>query len=465
MRLSIDGGGYATAATAFADANQVAALQHDSLTGKLGSYAAMAGDDATSAAFATAYDETAGEAVHALGDLVTAFANLGRLTEQSLAHHRNANAASVMSGSIITGSTVYEGAELPDSGYVSVLPATLPSSLGGDPPLLSFQENWILDHVEGFVWPNADTARLRDAAHLWRSAAEGLDHLATYCDGAVRGFDSQRSPEIPVAIDATTTLRRTIDDLAAQYAALAVSCESFALEVDAAHERTRALLREILAMVVEGVIISVAIGLISAGAGAIIGGSSVVARVAAQSPRFAAILTTLRAAAATSTHGIRTARTNLRAIRSRLDRYLGLPVRTESGHLTVAGISRWRRGWLAAHEHSGGHTLSRHVGASIDDLLERLRQHPRLSHVSSFADQEAAERSLSRLLTQNHREVSQWLAGASPRLRLDSLMSQSTGISVSSGGQAFHVSGIRAILVRDSSMPDGFRILTSFPQP
>ncbi len=267
MRLSIDGGGYATAATAFADANQVSALQHDSLTGKLGSYAAMAGDDATSADFARAYDDTAGEAVRALSDLVTAFANLGRLTEQSLANHRNANTAS-----IIAGSTVYDGTSLPEVGYVSVLPATVPSSLGGDPPSLSFQENWILDHVEGFVWPNADTARLRDAAHLWRSAAEGLDHLTTYCDAAVRGFESQQSPEIPVAIEATTSLRRTIDDLATQYAALAASCESYALEVDAAHERTRALLREVLAMVVEGVIISVAIGLISAGAGALVGG-------------------------------------------------------------------------------------------------------------------------------------------------------------------------------------------------
>ena len=34
MRLLVDGGGYATTRTAFEDANQVAALQYDALTGK-----------------------------------------------------------------------------------------------------------------------------------------------------------------------------------------------------------------------------------------------------------------------------------------------------------------------------------------------------------------------------------------------------------------------------------------------
>ena len=97
MRLVIDAASYGTAAHAFTSANQIAAIQYDSLVGKLGSYAAMAGDDSTSTEFATAYDDAAAEAVAAFADLVPAFANLGRLTDRSAANHREANASSIVS--------------------------------------------------------------------------------------------------------------------------------------------------------------------------------------------------------------------------------------------------------------------------------------------------------------------------------------------------------------------------------
>ena len=73
MRLAVDGGGYATARTAFENANHVAALQYDAMSGKLAGYAAMAGDDASSAEFAAAYDDAASQATGALADLVAAY--------------------------------------------------------------------------------------------------------------------------------------------------------------------------------------------------------------------------------------------------------------------------------------------------------------------------------------------------------------------------------------------------------
>ena len=462
MLLSIDGGSYATAATAFADANQVAALLHDSLTGKLGACAAMAGDDSTAADFATAYDTAAIEGVRALGDLVDAFATLGRLTEQSLANHRHANAASVLSDTLVPGATVYEGTTLPETGYVTVLPATPPSSLGGDPPGLSFEENWILDRVEGFVWPNADTARLRDAAHLWRTTAEGLDQLAAYCDTAARGFGSQRSPEIPVALEATTALRATIDDLATQYAALATSCESYAAEVDTAHERTRALLREVLTMVVEGILVSVAIGLISAGAGAVIGAGSVVARVAAQSPRFVAILTTLRAAAATSAHSIHATRTNLHAIRARLDRYLGLPARNEAGHLRFLP-DRWGPGFLTRHQRGGGHPISTHVAQSRRDLALRFGDPRPPPFASTFPDQATAESAILAVLRRHSERIDSWLVSTQDRLILEGSGTKTIGSVMDPAGNVAEVTGVRIVLDRAPTLPDGLLIKTAYP--
>ena len=200
----------------------------------------MAGDDSTSSEFAAAYDEAAAEAVAALADLVPAFANLGRLTDQSAANHRDANASS-----IITGAVVYDGTWLPDGECVSVLPATPPSvprrRLAAG---FSDKENWILDHIEGFVWPNADTDRLRDAAHVWRTAADGLDGLDRPLPRRRRArCETQRSPEIPLAVAATDELASA--DPARSPASSPpspASCEEYAAQVDARRDEIRALL-------------------------------------------------------------------------------------------------------------------------------------------------------------------------------------------------------------------------------
>lgn len=189
MRLAIDGVGYTTASTAFTTANHVAAQEHHAFLGELAGYAAMAGDDSTSADFASSYDAGAEEAVGALGDLVGSFARLGQLTTTAMSHHREAEGRS-----IITGTVVYDGCVLDPDSYATVLPATPVSSLGGDTSGLPSEFAWIIDHVQGFVWPNADTDRLHDAARSWSRAAGQVDDLGTYCDSAVRGFGQELSP-------------------------------------------------------------------------------------------------------------------------------------------------------------------------------------------------------------------------------------------------------------------------------
>ena len=129
MMLAIDGGGYDTATSAFVNGNQLAAIRYDQLTRQLAGYAAMAGTDTSSADFATAYDDAAQQAVHALADLVASFANAGRVTHAAVTNHRVAEARSV-----IGGAPIYDGGVLPSGGFVEVLPSSPPSSLGGDTP-------------------------------------------------------------------------------------------------------------------------------------------------------------------------------------------------------------------------------------------------------------------------------------------------------------------------------------------
>ena len=54
----------------------------------------------------------------------------------------------------------------------------LTSSLGANDSDLPAFWNEIVDHLEGYAWPDADTDRLRDAASAWRSAADDVEGLA-----------------------------------------------------------------------------------------------------------------------------------------------------------------------------------------------------------------------------------------------------------------------------------------------
>jgi len=462
VRLLVDGGGYATARTAFEDANQVAAMQYDALVGKLSGYAGMAGDDSTSAEFVAAYDDAAQHTATALADLVEGLASLGRLTEASMANHRNANLASVVGGSV-----VYDGSSLPTGGYASVLPTAPPSSLGGDSALLSEQENWILDRIEGFVWPNADVARLRDAAHTWRTTCEGLDQLTQYCDAALRGLEPQRSPEIPLAVAAIEEFSGTIGDLATACSGLAASCEDYATQVEAARTRTKALLAEILQMIVEGVVISAAIGMITAGAGAAASASAVVARVIAQDPRFHAKLTALRAGVARAATSLRTTTTAVRTSATKLQKFLdvrlGLPARNEIGSLRL--LSHRPAGWLRKHEQFGSHTIERHVGKSDEELLHRMRENPRLPGSSSFPDEGSAENAIDALLTRRASEIRAWARGDDERLFIEGSAGRVVGRFAHRDGSLHDVTSLRVIMVRDGSMSEGFRIVTAYPKP
>lgn len=457
MRLSVDGAGYATAASAFADGNRLAALHHESLAGKLGGYAAMAGDDAGAAEFAAAYDHTSTEAVRALADLVGAFAGLGRLTEQSVTNHRAANARSVVAGAV-----VHDGTTLPEAGYVTVLPATPPTSLGGDSPSFPAEVAWVLDHVQGFTWPNADTDRLRDAAHVWRMASGDLDELAAYCDTASAGLEPRRSPEIPLALAAVDDLRASVRELAGQYVALAGSCEAYADQVDGKRKEIRAAVREILAMVVEGVAISGAIALLTAGGGALVGGGAIAARVAAQTPRLTALLASLRALTAATAARLRTTHAGIRATRARLDKFLGNPVRSEARQVH---LSRRRSGWLRRHEANGGHAIKTHVGPSDEELLARYAREPNIKGSSAFPDEATAERAIGALLDETPGRIASWLAGDRRSLVLEGRMDFVVGRHAAPSGDVIDVQGVRVVMVRAPHLPEGFRLVTGYPVP
>ncbi|GAA2143388.1 hypothetical protein GCM10009844_15830 [Nocardioides koreensis] len=459
--LAIDGGGYDTAAGAFVNGNQLAAIGYDQLTRQLSGYAAMAGTDTSSADFAASYDEAAQQAVHALADLAASFANVGRVTRAAVTNHRVAEARSV-----IGGAPIYDGGVLPAGDFVEVLPSTPPSSLGGDTPALPGKVSWILDHVQGAVIPDADVDRLRAAERTWRAAAGSLDDLVTCCDSAVRGFWGERSPEIPLAIEAARELEATVRDVAAQYVALAAACQQYADHVEAARAQVIELAEWLLEQFVEGVLISAAIGALTGGAGAGAGMAAVLARLAAESPRFARIIETLRSLAAALSASLRSTRDAVAASRVRLVKFTRARValRDERGVIQLSGKGRGK-GWLETHEHSGSHTIQEHVSRTHEQLLTRLRDNPKMEYASTFVDETAAEAALSRLLAGNSHRISTWLDGTRPRSVLEGPLGPGMGHCMDQAGHVIEAKSVRMVLVRDASMPEGYRILTSYPLP
>ena len=458
MRIAVETGGFTSAADACRTGNQISALLCESLAGKLSGYAGMAGDDATSADFAASYDAGARQALDTLAELTHAFIGLGRLLTATGTNHRDAEAASA-------AVSAYTGGSLDEDDYVRVSPASPPSCLGANPVSLGTVETFILDHIEGFVWPGADTDLLLDAATTWRRAGAAVADLEAHCDIAAGFLEHQVSPEIPLALSALAELRSLIGDTADALVSVGTSCEEYADAVRDTHDRTRALLAEIGQMVVEGAVISAIVGGITGGLGAGAAGSAALARIGAQAPRFHALLVGLRATGTATAGRLRTAGDGLRTVRTRVEKFARVPARSERGSMKVPGGWGGARkpGWLSEHEVPPSHTLAKHVGQTIDDLLKQcIKEDKRLA--SSFASQADAERLADKVIKDHAQQIQAWLSqGARRPLPMTSEFGHVTGTTVTKAGDVLNPTGVRVVIRADSDAPDGWRVLTAFP--
>ncbi|HEY0641841.1 MAG TPA: RNase A-like domain-containing protein [Nocardioides sp.] len=461
MRISVECGGFTRAADACLTANHVSAVLVESLATRLAGSAGMAGNDATSAGFARAYDAGARQAVSALADLTHAFIGVARLLASTGERHAAAEAAAA--GVVVSA---YAGGHL-DESFVRVRPPAPPSSLGHQEPALGPVDAWILDHGEGFVWPRADVERLRVAAADWRRAAASTAGLADHVDAAIALVREQRSPEVPLAVDAMTDLGVLVGDTAWQLASLATACEEYADAVEDVHARTRALLAEVAQMVVEGAAISVLVAGLSGGLGGGAAAAAAAARIRTQAPRFYALLAAVRATIATTVARMERIADDLAAARARLERFLRVPARGETGSMRhpAAWSTHRRPGWLSRHEVPPGHTIERHVGKTIDELAQRLEGYSNLRRASTFDDQASAERFISSALEKRQSDLRTWLADAdrTRRFTITEDLGTRTGTSLLPDGSTGMPTGVRIVLLADPHASSGWRILTAFP--
>ncbi|WP_210649176.1 RNase A-like domain-containing protein [Nocardioides sp. SYSU D00065] len=464
MRISVECGGFTEAADACRTANHISAVLTESLAGRLARCAGMAGDDATSSAFATAYDVAARQAFGALIDLTNAFTGMGRLLTATADSHSRAEAAAAGDAMKVLG---YDGGSLDDGAFVRVQPRVLVSCRGAQEPSLGSVDAWILDRVEGFVWPGADVEQLRTAASAWRRAAASVAGLADHVDVAVALVRMQRSPEIPLAADALSDLATLVGDTGWQLSHLATACDEYADAVEDARDRTRALLAEVAQMIVEGAAISVLATGVTGGFGGGAAVAAAAARVRSNAPRFHALLDTLRAGVATATTRLQGAWDELDGVRRGLEKFARVPARTELGTLRHPGgwlPPRRGPGWLRQHEVPPGHTLERHVGKTEQELLERCRTDG-LKRASTFTDEAEAERLIDAVLARKTDVIERWLrTGSDEKLLLDAAFEHHTGMTTDVHGTSTATRGVRVVLIPSKTQPGGWQVLTAFPR-
>jgi len=121
-------------------------------------------------------------------------------------------------------------------------------------------------------------------------------------------------------------------------------------------------------------------------------------------------------------------------------------------------------GGLKAHEGAGrGHTLSRHVGLTDDQLRARLAQVPR---ASTFRDRALAEDAVSGALTANRSGLQYWVKHSSEDvLVIEQKFNREIGRSIAKGEAGSQgASKARIVLFRDGS-PLGYHVRTAYPVP
>ena len=119
---------------------------------------------------------------------------------------------------------------------------------------------------------------------------------------------------------------------------------------------------------------------------------------------------------------------------------------------------------LSFDEAQGGHTLSRHVGKTDQELAARLKSEPDISAASTYFDRATAERSVGTVLSKKASDVTKWdqKSGSRANLALRLSLDQNVGRSLKRGAsKSVEVHSVVVVLKWDGN---SWFVLTSYPE-
>ena len=120
---------------------------------------------------------------------------------------------------------------------------------------------------------------------------------------------------------------------------------------------------------------------------------------------------------------------------------------------------------LAKDEARGGHTLSKHVGRTDDELRERLLRERNISAASTWTDRATAESVIAEALQAERGRLESWMRRGYPRanLALHYDVGRPIGRSLRRGEDQV-VDATQAVIVLRADGLDSFYVLTAYPE-
>jgi hypothetical protein len=153
-------------------------------------------------------------------------------------------------------------------------------------------------------------------------------------------------------------------------------------------------------------------------------------------------------------------------VRRPLGAALALGLALASG--SVRATTEPARRDLAADEQRGGHTLSRHVGKTDQQLRQRLSDQPNISAASTYTDRETAELTVGRVLELQAGRVTSWVhrRGSRPNLALRAaeLRGPPVGRVMLRGRKTAVAAHGAVVVLRWDERASTFYVLTSYPE-
>lgn len=235
MRVDIAGDTYVSACTELYDCNHGIIDAVSTLNNTLGSGGAMAGSDSGGEQWAVQYDSVATKLVQAGCDLGEAMGQVANLLNGSLKNHSGADYGATISIPAQFQTPGDDGDADPDHWTETLSPAQLPSAKGGTGNMPGWL-HWVVDHLEGLLWPDADTGKMRTIGQAWITAGTTIDAYQYAVDTAKTDLGTQESPEIPDATEALGELKQHTSDLAGACKQIGQACNDYAKHVDDHHK-------------------------------------------------------------------------------------------------------------------------------------------------------------------------------------------------------------------------------------
>ncbi|TWR60264.1 RHS repeat-associated core domain-containing protein, partial [Pseudomonas marginalis] len=122
-------------------------------------------------------------------------------------------------------------------------------------------------------------------------------------------------------------------------------------------------------------------------------------------------------------------------------------------------------GVLTTHEKAGGHLIEKHVGRTDEQLAARFESEPHIPASSTFKTLEEAEAIVSKSLTAHQQEITTFLSGNKEKLLIKGSSSQPVGVSILNGAKkSVPVYKFLLVIKRAPKMPDGYLLLTGYPE-